>query len=125
MEANGYDYAPMDFQTRMQEARDTARKELDRAAYLGARIVRKRPPVQALYSVAEAAQLLGVSRARVRQLCASGRLGAVQKRTGRREYRIPATRQPDGSFRIVITAGTRGPALTSPTGLIVKPIVPF
>lgn len=74
------------------------------------RVLERRGPLIAYWDVRTAATVLGVSEARVKVLCASGRLGKCRRsRAGKgRGWRIPVFLQPDGSYRLELRTGTRG-----------------
>lgn len=105
---DGYTYDPMGFQEIMQAGKDAARSGLERAAYLGYRIVRKRPPPLSL-STAEVAALWGVSENQVKLVLARGGVkGARRSSQGKgRPWVIPA-RKVHGETVVEAKRGKRG-----------------
>ena len=103
MEYSALDLYPQSFSERMQEARD-APKAAPRIRY---RVQYQRPKAVELVSVADAANLLGVSQQALRVMLGNGRIvGAYRARKGRRGWRIPLK---DGLP--TIEPGTRGPSI--------------
>jgi hypothetical protein len=115
---DGYAYAlDESFSERMQRGRDEASGRVERLAYLGARVTYRRPASTVWYSVADVARLWSTPdqalsiRAVTKILDRGGIEGAVRSQTGRgRPWKIPATRQPDGSYRVKVLRGRRGAA---------------
>ena len=110
-ELQEYDHAS--FTDRMQDGRDAADRNRARLAYMGASVTWKRPELTIWLSVEDAAVQLGVIERRVRALCKQRRIpGAKRLRTGKgRPWQIPAHRQPDGEYRVIVTPKTLGPTL--------------
>jgi hypothetical protein len=98
------------FQDRMQDGRDAARRNIESLAYLGGRVTWKRPAAKELWSVETAAARLGVTTRRIRALLARGAVSGATRGNGR-AWRIPAHRQPDGSYALAISPGKRGPKM--------------
>ena len=112
-ELQEYDHAS--FSNRMEAGRDAADRDRGRLAYLGSRVSWQRPKLVIWLSAEEAAVQLGVIERRVRALCKQRRIpGARRLRTGKgRPWQIPARRQPDGEYRVIVTPKTLGPKLRS------------
>ena len=100
----------LEFQERLQAGRDAKDRARDRLAHLGSAVTYKRIPARIYLSVAETAEHLHVSEARVKQLIASGQIkGARRKSQGKgRGYRIPAELER-GEYRVIVSGGSRGP----------------
>lgn len=98
------------FRDYMDEQRELAeRRDRNRCAEL-ARIDYSRPKLKITLSVADAADRLGVSTARIKLLCIHGRIaGAYRRRKGKgKPWAIPATW--NGKEHVInVSAGTRGP----------------
>ena len=108
-----YDYAS--FQDRMQDGRDAAAASVERLAYLGATVTRKRASLRLFVSVADVAALWGVTETQVKAVLGRGGIpGAYRRRKGRgRPWAIPAVRlgtSGSGSrrFHVECRRGERG-----------------
>jgi len=106
------------FRERMDDAQEAARTRLESRAYLGARVTRARPALRLWWTLADLCAYLGipekpVSPARAKFLLGTGRVkGASRAGTGKGSpWRLPAYRQPDGSYKPTISQGKRGPSL--------------
>ena len=101
------------FAERMEAGRDAADRARGRLAYLGSRVTWARPKLTIWLSSEDAAAQLGVIERRVRALCKQRRIpGARRLRTGKgRPWQIPAHRQQDGEYRVIVTPKTLGPKL--------------
>jgi hypothetical protein len=112
-ELQEYDHAS--FTDRMADGRDAADRDRRRLAYLGSRVSYALPKLVIWLSSEDAAAQLGVIERRVRALCKQRRIpGARRIRTGKgRPWQIPAHRQPDGEYRVIVTPKTLGPPLRS------------
>lgn len=109
MYAEPWELAPTSFRERMESAKDAA---LHRdASKARARVKERRGPLIEYWSVSFVAGELGVTETRVKALCASGRFGKCRRsRSGKgRPYLIPAHWQRDGSYRLKLEPGKRGP----------------
>ena len=124
MEASPLDWST--FAERMEAGRDAADRNRGRLAYLGSRVTWARPKLTIWLSSEDAAAQLGVIERRVRALCKQRRIpGARRLRTGKgRPWQIPAHRQPDGEYRVIVTPKTRGPALRSGLERASSPRIP-
>jgi hypothetical protein len=113
MEASPLEWST--FAERMEAGRDAADRDRARLAYMGGRVTWKRPELTVYLSAEETAVKLGVIERRVRALCKQRRIpGARRLRTGKgRPWQIPAHRQPDGEYRVIVTPKTLGPPLRS------------
>ena len=111
MEASPLDWST--FAERMEAGRDAADRNRARLAYMGGRVTWKRPELTVYLSAEEAAAKLGVIERRVRALCKQRRIpGARRSRSGKgRGWLVPAHRQPDGEYRVIVTPKTLGPKL--------------
>ncbi len=123
LETNGYEYAPMEFQERLQAGKD-AELHRDRA-YLGARIVTARKPLRCPLSVDQVADILRCSPARVRLLCGQRRIKGARRIFGKgagrgKGWRIVGHLQADGSYRPIILERQKGPKL-----VVFREVVPF
>jgi hypothetical protein len=98
------------FIERMEAGKDAAILRRDQLAYLGARIVTRRPKPLTV-SVEEAAIILGVSAEMVRRICRRGGIvGAKRVRVGRgKGWAIPAITE-SGVLTIRVQRGKRGPS---------------
>ena len=92
------------FRERMDGAQDVARARIERTAYLGPRIVRKRAAMTT--DVIGAAAILGVSVQRVRALLGSRRIPGARRI--KYEWSIPVE-----NGTIAVLPGKRGPHLRS------------
>ena len=109
-------YAPS-FRDRMDDAKDIAFHR-DRSRPL-ARVLDRPGPLIRWITVAEAAMLLAgpddepVSHARVKALVSQGRFGKCRRRpTGKgRAILIPTHWQSDGTYKLALERGRRGPKL--------------
>ena len=112
-ELQEYDHAS--FTDRMQDGRNAADRNRARLAYMGGRVTWKRPELTVYLSAEDAAAKLGVIERRVRALCKQRRIpGARRSRSGKgRGWLVPAHRQPDCEYRVIVTPKTKGPALRS------------
>ena len=109
------EYGYQSFSERMDDHREAAACRPARC-FIPSAVTYKRPKADVV-TVTEAAELLGVSVQRMRQLLGAGRIvGAVKTRKGRRGWKIPLT-----NARPLISPGTRGPNLQ----LLHKSTLPF
>jgi len=124
MEASPLEWST--FAEHMEAGRDAADRDRGRLAYLGSRVTWARPKLTIWLSSEDAAAQLGVIERRVRALCKQRRIpGARRLRTGKgRPWQIPAHRQPDGEYRVIVTPKTRGPALRSGLERASSPRIP-
>ena len=108
------------FSERMDDAKDAALLRRESTSRLRGRVSWRVPTMRQLVTVAQAALELGVSEARVKILCGQGRIaGAKRSKRRSRPWDIPTQRQPDGTYRIIVVAGKRGPKMRnalSPAG---------
>ena len=109
------EYGYQSFSERMQDHREAADSRPARC-FIPSAVTYQRPK-RDIVTVTEAAELLGVTVQRMRQLLCSGRIvGAFKNRTGRREWTILLT-----DARPTVSPGTRGPQLQ----LLHKSTLPF
>ena len=102
---------PWSFRRFMDDAKDAAvLRESRSTGRLPGRVTWKRPPLVVWRSVAEVADELGVSHARVKTLAAMGRLGRARKDRTRKAHPwlIPAQRNSSGGYSVQVTPATRG-----------------
>ena len=113
----GADYV-LDFQDRMEAGRQRARDSLERLAYIGARVLDKRPPRRVLLSVADVCAMTGYSVQRVKALCGQGRFRGARRKLGDGSgkgtpWRIPGEllEGSTGTYRPTLYRARKGPAL--------------
>jgi len=113
----GADYA-MGFQERMEDGRNRARDGLERLAYMGARVIDKRPPRRVLLKVADVCAMTGYSVQRVKALCGQHRFKGARRKRGEGSgkgtgWRIPADllEGSTGVYRPTLYRARKGPAL--------------
>jgi hypothetical protein len=118
MEQTGYAYAEMGFQEVMEAGRNRARDRLERLAYMGPRVIEKRPPRRVLLSVADVCAMTGLSVQRVKALCGQGRFRGARRKRGEGSgkgtaWRIPADllEGSTGIYRPTLYRARKGPAL--------------
>ena len=102
------------FQDRMEAGRQRARDSIERLAYLGARVLDKRPPRRVLLSVADVCAMTGLSVQRVKALCGQGRFKGAKRGKGKgRPWTIPGE-LVEGSvrtYRPTLYRARKGPPL--------------
>ena len=114
----GADYA-MGFQERMEDGRNRARDGLERLAYMGARVIDKRPPRRVLLKVADVCAMTGYSVQRVKALCGQHRFKGARRKRGEGSgkgtgWRIPADllEGSTGVYRPTLYRARKGPRLS-------------
>ena len=120
-----YPLEPWSFREYMDIQKDLAAARDRNVCRYPTAIRRARPSLILWRTVAEVAEDLGVSQARIRYLAAAGRFGKCRRsRTGTgRPIEIPAFLQEGGGYKLALTAARKGPKLR----LALSPVeeVPF
>ena len=109
----GADYA-MGFQQRMEDGRNRARDGLERLAYMGARVIDKRPPRRVLLKVADVCAMTGLDPSRVKALCGQRRFKGAKRGKGKgTPWQIPGelVEGTAGTYRPTLYRARKGPAL--------------
>lgn len=122
-EYSPHDLYPCSFTERMQDGRDAAELARRNVCRLPPRVRWRRGPLVTYVSVSDAAAMLGCSVQHVKLLLRDKRIpGAIKKRLGRREWRIPL----DRGGGVAVIPGKHGPAMGIKAKALSRPgEVPF